>query len=259
MGGTLPVQLPSAAAYRAELIERHLPLVHYVARRFVYAVRRNAVVDYDDLVGYGTEGLIYAAEHFDPSRGFQFSTFAGLHIRTTIQDALRELDPITPPMRRRGAQIEQTRTTLEHEQGTLPSDTAVATALGLNVQQVRYGRRQSSMLSVSLEEAAEETAERGTPVWLASLADTDPDGDPAAVADLGAQHQLLTEALASLPERDRGIVVAHFFHGQCLRAIAQHLGISESRVSHLCARALRKLRDHLTAELQETADERLAA
>ena len=233
--------------------------MHHVAARFAYAVRRNAVVEYGDLIGYGTEGLLYAAERFDPSRGFQFSTFAGLHIRTTIQDALRALDPITPPMRRRGAQIEQTRLTLAHEQGTLPTDAAVATALGLNVTQVRYGRRQSSQMSISLEEAAADVAERGTPVWLASLADPDPEGDPAGVLDRSALRDLLMQALASLPERERDIVVAHDLNGQGLRAIGQHLGVSETRVSQLRTRALKRLRVHLTEALDPAEAEPLAA
>jgi RNA polymerase sigma factor for flagellar operon FliA len=249
----------SAAAAQAALIEQHLPLVHFVARRFLSAVQRSAVVDYDDLVGYGTEGLLYAAERFDSSRGFQFSTFAGLHIRTTIQDALRGLDPVTRKMRTRGAQIEQTRMTLAQTQGTLPTDTAVAAVLGLNVTQVRRGRQQTAVQSVSLEAATDAVGERGVPGWMASLADADPGVDPARVLDRTATQGLLVQALATLPERERQIILESYAEGSSLRQIAVRLGLSEARVAQLRIRALKRLRIHLTTALDLSANEHLAA
>ena len=73
-----------AAATRAALIAQHLPLVRYVAGSLSRHRSGAAVVDYDDLVGYGTEGLIAAVDSFNPSYHVKFSTWAVMHIRTTI-------------------------------------------------------------------------------------------------------------------------------------------------------------------------------
>lgn len=254
-----PTPLPGAAAYRAALIERHLPLVHHVARQLGSAARRCGIVDYNDLVSYGVEGLVAALDSFDPTRDVRFSTWAVLHIRTTILDALRSLDSLTPAMRRRGAQIEQTRTTLAHQQGAVPTDAAVGAALDLSVAQVRRCRQQTSVVSVSLDEVNEDRADGFGRAWLDALADEDSAGDPAAVADQAALRQLLSEALATLPERERTVIVAHFVGGQRFREIAGQLGVSETRVSQIRNRALQRLRVHMTAALGLAEGERVAA
>ena len=56
---------------RAALIERHLPLVTFMARKF--ADRGEPL---DDLIQVGTIGLIKAIDRFEISKGFEFSTFA---------------------------------------------------------------------------------------------------------------------------------------------------------------------------------------
>ena len=56
---------------RNELVENNLGLVHACANRF-----RGRGVEYDDLFQAGCVGIIKAADNFDPSRGFSFSTYA---------------------------------------------------------------------------------------------------------------------------------------------------------------------------------------
>ena len=62
---------PSRQRVRDQLVEMHLPLVEYLARRF--AGRGEPL---DDLVQVGTIGLIKAVDRFDPERGVEFSTYA---------------------------------------------------------------------------------------------------------------------------------------------------------------------------------------
>ena len=56
---------------RNELVENNLGLVHACANHF-----RGRGVEYDDLFQAGCVGIIKAADNFDPSRGFSFSTYA---------------------------------------------------------------------------------------------------------------------------------------------------------------------------------------
>lgn len=55
-------------------IEKNMGLVYMTARRMRHLVK--GIVDYDDLIGEGTLGLIHALDRFDPDRGFRFSSFA---------------------------------------------------------------------------------------------------------------------------------------------------------------------------------------
>ena len=56
---------------RDQLVEMHLPLVEYLARRF-----RNRGEPLDDLIQVATIGLIKSVDRFDLERGVEFSTYA---------------------------------------------------------------------------------------------------------------------------------------------------------------------------------------
>src|SRR5579883_3301863 len=65
---------PEQAAERAAMIARHVPLVRYVANSMARHAGQSVLLDYDDLLSYGTEGLIAAVDTFEPERGLKFST-----------------------------------------------------------------------------------------------------------------------------------------------------------------------------------------
>ncbi|MCU1594079.1 MAG: polymerase, sigma 28 subunit, FliA/WhiG family, partial [Frankiales bacterium] len=67
----LPEGDPKRAGLRDQLVEIHLPLVEYLARRF-----RNRGEPLDDLVQVATIGLIKSVDRFDLERGVEFSTYA---------------------------------------------------------------------------------------------------------------------------------------------------------------------------------------
>src|SRR5215813_3283352 len=71
------------------LVEQHLPLVQAVARKVKRTL--NAAVELEDLIGYGSKGLVEAAERFDPRHGVAFSTFAYYRIRGAMYDGLRSM------------------------------------------------------------------------------------------------------------------------------------------------------------------------
>ncbi|MBI2760348.1 MAG: sigma-70 family RNA polymerase sigma factor [Chloroflexi bacterium] len=93
--------------HRDAMITKHLPLVRYVAGSMARHSNASSIVDYDDLVGYGVEGLIEAVDTFNPTYNVRFSTWAVMHIRTTIQDALRTLDPLPRSLRSKGKEIDR--------------------------------------------------------------------------------------------------------------------------------------------------------
>ena len=67
----LPADDPERAKIRSTLVELHLPLVEYLARRF-----RNRGEWLDDLTQVATIGLIKSIDRFDLERGVEFSTYA---------------------------------------------------------------------------------------------------------------------------------------------------------------------------------------
>lgn len=242
-GPALPMQ--DAAALRETMITRHLPLVRYVAGAMARHSNASAVVDFDDLIGYGIEGLITAVDTFNPAYNVRFSTWAVMHIRTTIQDALRALDPLPRSLRSKGKEIERVSQELANRTGYWPTMDQVATELGVPVDKLRSTLRDINKSLVSLEHVDDAGEDAGYS-WLSALADEDPDADPEAVLDTTETYLLLLNAVDRLPEREALVIRMYYRENQSMRAIAERLGVSESRVSQLHARALKLLREALT-------------
>jgi RNA polymerase sigma factor for flagellar operon FliA len=229
-------------ARREQLVAQHLPLVRSVAGKLAPRVAASSVVDFDDLVGYGSEGLLTAIESFDPGLGFKFSTWAVLHIRTTIQDALRSLDPIGRGLRRQGTAIARAAQAWADAAGERPTDAQLAAALGLSPSRLRQARAALAMTSVSLDRSDGAADDDDRPSWRDRLADPDPTVDPQSSLDRDQARTLLGEAVAALPTRDRQIVHAYYHSGDTMRAVADRFGLSESRISQLHKRVLEQLR-----------------
>lgn len=241
-----------AESHREAMITKHLPLVRYVAGSMARHSHASSIVDYDDLVGYGTEGLIQAVDTFNPAYNVRFSTWAVMHIRTTIQDALRSLDPLPRSLRAKGKEIERVSYDLANRTGYWPRDEEVAAELGVPVQKLRATRRDINHTLVSLENVDESHGDEGSYSWLSSLADDDPETDPEASLDTSETHLILLEAIDRLPDREALVIRMYYKQGRSMRAIAEELGVSESRVSQLHARALKLLREALNTALYDT-------
>jgi RNA polymerase sigma-B factor len=97
------------AASRHELIERHLPLVRAVARRF--ACREEPL---EDLVQVGTIGLIKAVDRYDAARGVALGAYATPSIAGEIRHHLRDRSaPVRVPRRDQAAGVRVTAVELD--------------------------------------------------------------------------------------------------------------------------------------------------
>ncbi len=73
--------------------------------------------------------------------------------------------------------------------------------------------------------------------------------DPQAVFDTLERHQQISEAILALPERERLVIALYYYEELTLREIGEVLGVTESRVSQMHAKAALRLRSKLAAEL----------
>ena len=72
---------------RNVLMERHYPLVRYIAERLLQTLPKS--IELDDLVSAGLFGLMDAIRGFDPDRNIKFKTYCTTRIRGSILDQLR--------------------------------------------------------------------------------------------------------------------------------------------------------------------------
>lgn len=235
---SLPEGDPARAPLRDELVEMHLPLVEYLARRF-----RNRGEPLDDLVQVATIGLIKSVDRFDLERGVEFSTYATPTIAGEIKRHFRDKGwTIRVPRRLQELKLSLTRATsaLSQTNGRSPTVAELATYLEITEEEVLEGLESSNAYSaISLDAPS---GDEDSP----SVADS------LGFADEGQELVELRESLRPLlnrlPAREKRILVLRFFKDRTQSQIATELGISQMHVSRLLARTLASLREGLMVE-----------
>jgi RNA polymerase sigma-B factor len=230
---------PQRQRVRDELVEMHLPLVEYLARRF-----RNRGEPLDDLVQVATIGLIKSVDRFDLERGVEFSTYATPTIVGEIKRHFRDKGwAIRVPRRLQELKLSLTKATSELSQknGRAPTVAELAQHLEMSEEEVLEGLESANAYSaVSLD--APDTGDDDSPAVADSLGTTDESLE-------GVEYrESLKPLLEKLPPREKKILLLRFFGNMTQSQIAAELGISQMHVSRLLARTLAQLREGLLSE-----------
>lgn len=229
-------------AARSALLDLYIGLVHHAARELI--ARAPRAIELGDLLSAGTIGLVQALEGFEPEQGFAFSTYAMPRIRGAILDEMRRQDPVPRSVRDRQARLAQAAATFERSHGRPPDADELSQALGVDL--VTYRRWEGSSrgrVMVPLDASIETGREEG--LCLRDVIADERQPDPAAVYDHGLLLAELRDGVESLTSRDRLVLGLSFVENLSLREIGEVLHITESRVSQIRTRALKRLRAHL--------------
>jgi len=236
----------------ARIVKDYMPLVRHAVNRIAVGSTGGGILQYEDMVSYGVQGLIEASRAFDPTKGAKFSTYALPRIRGSILDAIRASHPLPRSLQKFGSDLEKARAELHVRHGRAPTRDELAEFLNMDVRDFMQSLRTTNLRVTSLDNLADRSSNSsGEKLW--EMADDDPNIDPDAVAEETMVRAKLAVAVDLLPERERTIVRLYYMKSQSLKSIGQTLGISESRASQLRHRAIRRLRTVMTQELQDAA------
>ena len=230
---------------RDQLIQQHLSLVQSVARKLKKQI--TARVEFDDLVGYGSKGLIEAAERFDQRHGVAFTTFAYYRIRGAMLDGLRTMGWYSRADYARYRAEERANEYLQNN-----ADRDAAQAVG-----PREGAPAGSPAS-SVEAALSSVAEllggiatiHITSLEAAATVADDSLPAPDASLDTGRLGARVRVALQKLPDKERQLMELYYFAGKNLEEAGGAMGLSKSWACRLHARAVELLRAELADALE---------
>lgn len=234
------------------IVQEYMPLVRHAVNRIMAGSSQMSILQYEDMVSCGIQGLLEAHRSYDPSRGAKFSTYALPRIRGSILDALRAAHPLPRSLQKVSADIEKAVSALYLDLGRTPTKAELAEKLGLSLEGLNAVAKASSIKVLSLESLAEMTV-NGATEKLTEMADEDPGIDPHTVAQREILRRQLLEAIGELPVREREIIRLYYIESRSLKSIGRAMSISESRASQLRHRAIRRLRMALSGELAEAA------
>ena len=219
---------------RDTLIEAHLGLAEYLARRF-----SNRGEPLDDLVQVASVGLLKAVDRFDPDRGVEFSTYATHTVVGELKRHFRDKGwAVRAPRRMQELYLRLGKviSTLSQELGRSPTIPELATEAQVSEEEVLEAMEAGQAYRFASLDAPAPGEDSGGESLGNHLGEVDPQ-----LVD--AEHRAtLSPLIASLPAREQTILHLRFFEGLTQSEIAARLGISQMHVSRLLARSLAQLR-----------------
>ena len=214
---------------REELICDNLGLVHACANRF-----RNKGIEYDDLFSAGCLGLVKAADGFDESRGFAFSTLAVPAILGEMKRLFRDggavkISRALKERAREAAKLREEMTAALSREPTLRE-------LAAKMQVSEYEMAQLVNLSMPVASLTELHEENDRQIDI-----------PVESEEEEIQNKLAhSKVLKILPENDRRLIELRYYKGLTQTKTAEILGLSQVQVSRRERTILLELRRKLT-------------
>lgn len=231
---------------RGELAVRHLPLVKFVARKL--SANLPAHIDIDDLVSWGSLGLLDALDKFDPAREVRFSTYAVTRIRGAILDGLQQMDWAPKQITSRVRALRRLKSDLTNELGYEPSVEELAERAALSPAEIRAAMVHDTTTRVRPLDgpgSSENDGQSASPI-LGELADMGA-WEQDLAGEISELRTRMAVAVNGLGERERAVLTLYYRDGKTLRQIAEMLGVSVSSATQAHTHLVENVRDRLAA------------
>ena len=226
---------------KQEIVMRYVPMVRVIAlsMKEVYS----GFAQTDDIVNEGVIALMKSIDKYDPEKNVKFDTYINKRIKGLIIDMARKQDWVPRSIRKSAKELSEAVNQLYTELGRMPGDEEIAEHMNLTIEQYREKVSKSNFFGIlSLEVITEENGEARK---TAKLPEDDIKNTPEHILISSEMDSELRKGIEVLREREKQVITMYYHKNLNMREIAEHLEISEPRVSQIHANALRKLRNEM--------------
>ena len=217
-----------------QLIEGNLDLVKKIAWQIFGRVQK--VVEIEDLIQQGMEGLVSAAQKYSPKEGVNFQQYAQLRIRGSIIDFLRKNSNLCRTTIKKKQEFEKCKVQLQKELGREPGNYEIIEKLGITDDEFNYWEKAFEANTLqSLDQAYDEYS------ILYASSSTDPE---MSLQDKQLKEQI-KKALSVLNQREAMVAQLYYVEELNIYEISEVLEISTGRISQIKKVIIEKLRNEI--------------
>ena len=219
-----------------DLIQDNLDLVKKIAWQLHGRVQN--IVEVEDLIQQGMEGLVHAAQKYSPKEGVNFAQYAQLRIRGYIIDFLRKNSNLCRTTIKKKQEFEKTKLNLEKKLNRKATEQELIEFLGVSDDEFNYWKKafEASVVQ-SLDTAYNEYS-----ILFASKED-----DPESSLQNKELKNQIREALSVLNQREALVAQLYYVEELNVYEIAEVLEISTGRISQIKKSIIGKLRDEINS------------
>jgi len=218
--------MQSIKEYQNSLAVDYMPAVKAMAAKL--KERLPSSVDFNDLVSIGYEELVKLSRRYDPKKNSNFWGYAQKRIYGAMLDFLRSLDNLSRNDRKIVKEIdkiiEEYTAKYDHE----PSDEYLSEILGIDIEKIKKARASNEIYSVMPIEDQLNYFE-----------------DITKKIEKEELIEAIRNVLSDLNKNEQLIIQLYYFEELSLKEIAEILEVSESRISQIHKKVIKKIREKL--------------
>ena len=220
-----------------DLIQDNLDLVRKIAWQLHGRVQN--IVEVEDLIQQGMEGLVHAAQKYSPKEGVNFSQYAQLRIRGSIIDFLRKNSNLCRTTIKKKQEFERSKLDLEKKLNRQATEQELIDFLGISDDEFNYWKKAFEANVVqSLDTAYNEYS-----ILFASK-----DDNPESSLQNKELKNQIKEALGVLNQREAMVAQLYYVEELNVYEIAEVLEISTGRISQIKKSIIGKLRNEINPD-----------
>ena len=217
-----------------DLIEKNLDLVKKIAWQIHGRV--NNVIEIEDLVQQGMEGLVHAAQKYSQRENITFPQYAQLRIRGSIIDFLRKNSNLCRTTIKKKQDFERKKNELQQELGREPTQDEIVNYLGISFDEYDYWKKSFEANNIqSLDNAYNEY----------SLLYASHEESPEKKLENKELKEQIKSALKVLNQREALIAQLYYVEELNIYEISDVLEISTGRISQIKKKIVEKLRHEI--------------
>ena len=218
-------QMTKDISLRNQIVEDHLYMVNILIRKYL-----NKGVDYDDLYQVGAMALIAAVERFDPSKGYDFSSFATPTIIGEIKKHFRDKEwslKVPRRLKELSGKLQKVREEMSAELHREPTVDELAEKMGVSYEDIIQSMESSMAYNAfSLNQTFDESGEEGDSAMFEKF---------TAIEEVGFDRleygEIIQKVLSEMSDTNRYIFRSRFVEDKSQAQIAEELGVSQMTVS----------------------------